>query len=117
MKTLLVTITAVALALGCLACAGTPKSGSSTEAETRHTVAPKKTIRAFGSDQEFAGDLRELAKKQERYLRRAAQLESPPAAPAEAKDGESLSSSYADSVTNVQHAGVDEGGIVKVHGD
>ena len=47
-------------------------------------------------------------------------MTSPPAAPkAEAKAA--LSSAFgrsADvSVTNVQHAGVDEGGIVKVHGD
>src|SRR5262245_48493755 len=114
MKTLLVTTTVVAVAIGCLACAGRQKGDSSTMAATKHTSTPKKTMRAFGSDQELAGYLRELAKKQEQYLRRAAQ---PMASAAEAKDGESAASSYADSVTNVQHAGVDEGGIVKVHGN
>src|SRR5262249_12101203 len=98
-------------------CAGRAERGSSTNAASeeaaKHNLAPKKTMRAFGSDQELAGYLRELAKKQEQYVRRAAQ----PMAEIATKDGDSLGHTSADSVTNVQHAGVDEGGIVKVHGN
>ena len=85
----------------------------------------KKTMRAFASDQELKRYLRDLAEKQRRRLRREGQAnkaagvadaasEAPLAAPlAKAKvDGEND-----ESVTNTQHAGVDEGGIVKVHGD
>jgi hypothetical protein len=79
----------------------------------------KKTMRAFRSDQELKSYLKELAEKQQMEPRRAAKaLESsatglattsaPSPADAKGKD---------DSVTNTQHAGVDEGGIVKLHGD
>lgn len=65
---------------------------------------PRKTLAAFSSDAEFAG----WFKRWEKAVRSAAGPEvraslSPMAS--------------AESVTNVQHAGVDEGGIVKVHGD
>jgi hypothetical protein len=82
-------------------------------------TAPKKTLTAFASEAELAAVLKgwaEEAKRRREAGRADAQLaQSAPAAPAavakEAVGG------MADSVTNVQHAGVDEGGIVKVHGD
>ena len=83
-------------------------------------IPVKKTMKAFGSEQELARYFRELAEKYRRDGRsrglalydsdsavNAAAAEPAPLAKAEEKE----------SVTNTQHAGVDEGGIVKVHGD
>src|SRR5688572_22432152 len=82
----------------------------------------KKTMRPFRSEQELVSYFRELAKKQKEGRTRAEFSEAEPqgysanqlakATPADAKSGDK-----AESVTNTQHAGVDEGGIVKVHGD
>ena len=72
-------------------------------------TAPRKTLRPFASEQELAALFKSWADERGRRTeaRRSAQ-ESLAAAPAAA---------LADSVTNVQHAGVDEGGIVKLHGE
>ena len=80
--------------------------------------ATKKTMRPFRSEAELVAYLKELASKQRAELRRA-QKASENAAPAPANSPAGLASvaDKDDSVTNVQHAGVDEGGIVKVHGD
>lgn len=107
------------LVIGCLVgCASRPGSDFSAEAATRN-VAPKKTMRSFRSEQELAGYLHELGEKQKLRLRAVptngvSALESA-AAPA-AKAAYDVADK-AESVTNVQHAGVDEGGIVKVHGN
>ena len=84
----------------------------------------KKTMRAFASEQELRRYFRELAEKQRRPLRREAQANKGPASSdmAAAEAPAPLAKSKVDSeddesVTNTQHAGVDEGGIVKVHGD
>ena len=85
----------------------------------------KKTMKPFRSERELASYFRELAQKQKRRAeKQAAQSAdmnsasglmtdsaSPaqPATLAKAKEGESI--------TNTQEAGVDEGGIVKLHGD
>ena len=81
---------------------------------------PKKTLRAFRSEQELKDYFRQLDEKRKRDQNlRAAKSETQatgnamsatPSAAKEAKDAD-------DSVTNNQHAGVDEGGIVKLHGD
>jgi hypothetical protein len=82
------------------------------------SIAPKITLAAFTSDAEIVALFRKWAEQQRD--RRAARAEgqstlsaeapaAPPAAQASAK--------AEDSITNVQHAGVDEGGIVKVHGN
>jgi len=84
----------------------------------------KKTMRSFGSDEELRAYLKKLAEEQKRDQRaRAAEAEA--AAPsttanqaatglAKAADG---APGKDESITNTQHAGVDEGGIVKLHGD
>lgn len=77
---------------------------------------------SFESDEELHRFMRRLAKAHaadERHRRRELSLgmleESDQAAPpATAPDGESGGE---ESITNVQEAGIDEGGIVKVHGD
>lgn len=84
------------------------------------TLQNTKTMRAFASEQELRRYFRELAQKQKREMRRApglsvgaADANSAPAPLAKAEAGKDTE----ESVTNTQHAGVDEGGIVKVHGD
>ena len=90
--------------------------------EVRFTPV-KKTMRPFRSEQELASYFRELAKKQKLLARReiatmneaqpssiAGVGKSSPADPMESVNKE-------ESITNTQHAGVDEGGIVKLHGD
>jgi hypothetical protein len=80
----------------------------------------KKTMRAFRSEQELANYLKEIAEKQRRGARRAYENQGLAEAPAPAASitaDQSSGNSKDESVTNVQHAGVDEGGIVKLHGD
>jgi hypothetical protein len=89
-------------------------------------TAPKKTLTAFASEAELTELFRGWAEEAQRR-RQAAQpsagmlSQAAPAAPAPAAKMEAVAkeadAGMAASVTNVQHAGVDEGGIVKVHGD
>lgn len=83
----------------------------------------KKTMRSFGSDDELKAYLKKLAEEQRQTARRAkSEADSVAPAPATmanqatglAKAGEAAKD---ESITNTQHAGVDEGGIVKLHGD
>lgn len=89
-------------------------------------TAPQRTLKAFSGEPELAALFRQWAGEAERRrgeqrarqsagksapLARAA----PAAAPAALAKEETAAT--ADSLTNVQHAGVDEGGIVKLHGD
>ena len=89
-----------------------------------HASVPKKTMVAFHSEQELASYFRELAEKQQKGMRKAEGLysynsgvaQAAPAAPA-SKMAMADAAGASESVTNVQHAGVDEGGIVKLHGN
>src|SRR5215510_15742614 len=103
----------------------------STASKTPNT-APKKTMRAFRSARELKAYFHKLAKKQmRRSIVAPSVLPAPPpplkstesvnsyfngAAPSDTKVATEVAST-AESVTNVQHAGVDEGAIVKLHGD
>ena len=84
---------------------------------------PGRTMRAFASEAELKEHFRKFQKARGRrensYMMDGAANEAQPAAPtAAAKAGaDSKSKDADDSITNTQHAGVDEGGIVKVHGD
>jgi len=82
-----------------------------------HATTPKATLKPFASEAELQALLKGWKGEFER--RRSVRAESfamqssaAPTSPA-AKAAESA----ADSITNVQHAGVDEGGIVKLHGE
>lgn len=100
---------------------------SAAATHTANATLPRggKHLSAFTSDAEvkkFLGDWQEERRKKnlDRARRSAGAPQPPPAAaaPAEAEaKAESSEGAAADSVTNVQHAGVDEGGIVKVHGE
>jgi Beta propeller domain len=92
-------------------------------------TTPRKTLTAFASEQELSDLLKRWAEElrrrgEDEALRRRLEPSSgvlsqaAPASPAPASALAAKSAAAeADSVTNVQHAGVDEGGIVKLHGD
>jgi hypothetical protein len=115
MKTfLLLTLSAIFSTFLLLACT----------AATTETIPPisqtgpipvRKTMKAFGSEQELVRYFKELAEKYKREAKQRAQmLSADSAAPMAANESAAKTE---ESVTNTQHAGVDEGGIVKVHGD
>lgn len=127
MKRLLVAVIHAACVIGMGGCTG---GGNNVghEPVTVQAAAPKrgaakKEMRAFASEQELKSYLRELAEKQNASRVRvsggfAQYAPAPSAAPvAKMAAPANEASADAESVTNVQHAGVDEGGIVKVHGD
>src|SRR6185503_16567518 len=99
-----------------------PVSGIATASPA--PAKAKKTMRSFGSDEELKAYLKKLAEEQRRVARRGQAEADASGAPAPAttnnqatglaKAGEA---SKDESITNTQHAGVDEGGIVKLHGD
>jgi hypothetical protein len=82
--------------------------------------APARTLKPFASESELAALFKSWAEQQRRDERvrstTGAMQGAPAAAPAMAFASK-LAEASADSITNVQHAGVDEGGIVKLHGD
>ncbi|HLW51653.1 MAG TPA: beta-propeller domain-containing protein [Candidatus Angelobacter sp.] len=79
-------------------------------------VQPRKTMHAFRSEAELTAYLKELAVKQARTRANTMYKLAAPAPTAQASMADTVSVA-SESVTNVQHAGVDEGDIVKVHGD
>jgi len=103
--------------------AGGGAGGSMNTADLISAVVPKpgKKMRAFRSEQELKDYFRELAEKQRRDAERRrakspAKSSANAAAPTAAAQLDGASSKAEESITNVQHAGVDEGGIVKLHG-
>jgi hypothetical protein len=78
------------------------------------STAPRKTLKPFASEQALAalldGWAEEYRQRQERWRAYSGMAQAPAAAALKAE-------AAADSITNVQHAGVDEGGIVKLHGE
>jgi hypothetical protein len=76
---------------------------------------PQKTLRPFKNEAELTAlfDKWAAERKRREGERRDRSASAPSSMGALAKSAEAA----ADSVTNVQHAGVDEGGIVKLHGD
>jgi len=120
MKTFALAIKAVFLIAVLTGCVGAASTHSQVEAATTKKYAARKTMHAFRSEQELKSYLRELAEKQKRESRGKADRYSGGvlslAAPASAKAAVA-GAAEADSVTNTQVAGVDEGGIVKVHGN
>src|SRR2546423_10060897 len=106
--------------------AGKPVN-SATAATSRVTTA-KKSMRAFASEDELKNYLRQLAEERKRQMARArSEAGANPPAPgvanqvAQSSDAKAATGYGAkdeqESITNTQHAGVDEGGIVKLHGD
>jgi hypothetical protein len=106
----------IAVFSGCVGASGTH---SQTEAGKARKYAARKTMQAFHSEQELKTYLHELAAKMKRQSRSSSGgnggVELSAAAPVMSAKVAGIAE--ADSVTNVQVAGVDEGGIVKIHGN
>ncbi len=79
---------------------------------------PKDTLEAFGSQKELESFLKKFAKEQSRARKTESKMDanSVSLSESDSMDKAAAPTAEAESVTNVQHAGVDEGGIVKVHG-
>jgi hypothetical protein len=75
---------------------------------------PQKKMKAFGSERELQRFLRKVAAKQRRS---AARKRAAMGSGSTETVMVSASVDEAESITNTQHPGVDEGGIVKLHGD
>jgi hypothetical protein len=85
-------------------------------------------MKPFTSDQELSNYFKQLAEERKKALAQRSQIQpsynaampAPASVPKSADQKASASGAVkeeAESITNVQHAGVDEGGIVKLHGD
>ncbi|MBO0726926.1 MAG: beta-propeller domain-containing protein, partial [Blastocatellia bacterium] len=88
----------------------------------RGDAQPKKTLRAFGSEQEMKDYFQRIAEEARRESRQSvSKMEAEGAAATAADSAQANENKRAnggeESITNTQHAGVDEGGIVKLHGD
>ena len=118
-----------AIAIGVLisalsACSGTPVSSASAQ-RIPWSKNAKKSMRAFGSEEELKAYFRQLAEERKNESARArSEANVTPAAPMASADSTLSAQGMAkdkggddDSITNTQHAGVDEGDIVKLHGD
>src|SRR5579872_1972062 len=125
MKTFpLAAVGTVLIALCLAGCTSLPGKEATAKTAARKPASidktAKKTMHSFASEGELAAYLHKLLEQQSLRDRAAMgavssnTVEMQAAAPAASKD---KSSDADESVTNVQHAGVDEGGIVKVHGD
>ncbi len=78
----------------------------------------KKTMRAFASEDELKNYFRQLAEERKREAGRTSSSQAAPAPAATTANGlAKAADDKQESITNTQHAGVDEGGIVKLHGD
>jgi hypothetical protein len=113
-------IASVLFISGLVGCAAAP--GDIPPAFAGGLNAPQKTMRSFRSDKELSDYLKELAKRQASLRREKSKsldvATNQAAAPAPTAEALSKAAEEPqESITNVQHAGVDEGGIVKLHGD
>jgi Beta propeller domain len=129
MKAFVLSLIAAALFVSTtVSCANFPSGNSALASAQSRVTSAKKSMRAFRSEKELRAYFRKLAQQREKVVRRdyGAPAQSP--APVAATDSvatksvgrEMAARSEAgedESVTNVQHAGVDEGGIVKLHGN
>jgi beta propeller domain-containing protein len=79
-----------------------------------------KSMRAFASEEEMKAYFRKLAEERKKQVGRMDTMTSSPMVANEAAAAPPAKAGADDkqeSITNTQHAGVDEGGIVKLHGD
>src|SRR3984893_7212664 len=115
MKPSFLTAAVVLIALGSHACTAGSGTNLTTQQAQAGQAKPKKSMLAFRSEQELDRYIRELAEKQKRKRRRImSKLAAPAVVP---KAAFADADKEPESITNVQHAGVDEGGIVKAHGN
>jgi len=112
-------VAVIALISVLASCAGRSVSGAPTPGLGTPKTG-KKTMRAFTSEDELKNYFRKLAEDRKREAGRASsnQAANAPAPAATTANGlAKAADDKQESITNTQHAGVDEGGIVKLHGD
>jgi len=123
LASLVLSLAAVVGLISALATGGN-RAVSGASAPRIETRTAKNTMRSFGSEEELKNYFRQLTEEQRRAQARRAKSESAAPAPAAnqaaatglAKEADSTAAKD-ESITNTQHVGVDEGGIVKLHGD
>jgi hypothetical protein len=127
MKALVLSLIATAFVISTVAsCADVPAGVARPAYANSSNKIPKKKMRSFRTELELRSYFRELAAERQRESQAVQRAATPAKAPAaqlgamatsEAKDVAAKPGEDDESVTNVQHAGVDEGGIVKLHGN
>jgi hypothetical protein len=130
MRTLvLLFVTATFIAPCAYAQAGAPSDAAARANVKSSNNSPRKRLPAFRSERELKRFIRKLAGVDVKrevpgtgaampVTKAAAADSNAPATPSAGEPAPTEAAKEADeSVTNVQHAGVDEGGIVKLHGD
>ena len=112
-------IAVIALISGLAACG--KQSSSTASARGSFPKPAKKTMRSFASEDELKAYLKQIAEERKREAGRASSNQSAnapaPAATTASGLAKTADGKDEESITNTQHAGVDEGGIVKLHGD
>ncbi len=110
-----ITAAAIALTFSLAGCGSAFGNHRQNQADGQQSPKLRTTMHPFSSDAELATYLRQLADRQKiRTLRSSLAMSLESNAPAPASKA---AASADESITNVQHAGVDEGGIIKVHGN
>ena len=126
MRTLVLLFVTTAFVAPCAYGSAGATAGGATHAQTKSLKqSPRKRLRAFRSERELRRFLRKLAGAPMRRemartaptVKALADVAAVPSAGATVRPAEVPAQSADESVTNVQHAGVDEGGIVKLHGN
>jgi hypothetical protein len=120
MKTLLLlALTAVITTSGLVACTDVT-TDTIPPVSAANLLPVKKTMKAFGSEQELLRYFRELAQKSRRETRGVENFMNSDSAAAPFTAGKEPSApakAEEESVTNTQHAADEEGGIFKLHGN
>jgi len=104
---------------------GASMNDPASEPEVAELSKPHRTMKPFASEDALKDHFKRLAEKQARARRElqksagnmAGQPASPMSSDGLASEVKAENGKDDQSITNNQHAGVDEGGIVKVHGD
>src|SRR5215213_5678049 len=116
---ILVAIAAIATGIFVFSCGRFIAASDLSEVDTEPAASakPPRTMRAFRSEQELKNYFAQLST---RATKREANKQAAANSPTTTTMADGVASGKADdkeSITNTQHAGVDEGGIVKLHGD
>src|SRR3954454_24584114 len=117
---ILVAVAAIVTGIFVFSCGRFIAASDRSEAATDPPASakPPRTMRAFRSEQELKSYFAQVsARATKREANKQVASESSPTTTTMADEVASGKADDKESITNTQHAGVDEGGIVKLHGD
>ena len=103
--------------LACWACSGVQASTGAGGTGAASATRPHATMDAFASETEFQDLLRQWQEQTADYRRKRREMLASQPTPRPPAPAPASASAAGESITNVQTAGVDEGGIIKRHGD